>query len=200
MVRLLPWLPLLVAGLFVIGPALAGEKQEKRVQVKKETPAAPQDEGEEKLTPQQFLSRALDWSLSESDMAQKATAGAAADKVKEFARRLVDDHKKLTKRLLGLASEQKLGVVSGMSPEHKKALAQLLLARGNDFDRELLDYIVRSHEKAVKLFEQYARNTGADADARLRDLAKDVLPTLREHLRDARALRTAMFGKVGEKP
>jgi putative membrane protein len=199
MFRFLSWLVFLSAGLFVVFPDPAGEKQEKRVQVKKETAAAPQTKGDEKLTPQQFLVRAIDCCLSESDMAQKAASGASADKVKQFAQRLVDDHKKLTKRLMGVASDLKVGVVTGMSPEHKKAMAQMLLARGNDFDREFLNYVVRSHEKAVKLFEQCVRDKGADSDPRVRHLAEDILPSLRQHLKDARAIQSTMFGKDGEK-
>jgi putative membrane protein len=193
MIRSIPWLPLLAAGLLAVSPA--GEKQEKQVQVKKETPAAPQDKGEEKLTSQQFLARAIDLSLSETDLAQKATTGSSSDKVRQFAQKLVEEHRKLTKRLMGMAADLKLGVVAGMSPEYKKAMAQVLLSKGNDFDREFLNYVVRSHEKAVKLFEQCARDKGPDSDARVRHLADDALPALRQHLQDARALQSAMFGK-----
>jgi putative membrane protein len=200
MFRILSWVPVLPAlagALLILAPA--GEKQEKRVQVKKETPATPQDKGEEKLTPQQFLARAIDLSLSEMDLAQKAATGSSSDKVRQFAQKLVEDHKKLTKRLMGMANDMKLGVVAGMSPEYKKAMAQILLAKGNDFDHEFLNYVVRSHEKAVKLFEQCAREKGTDTDARVRHLADDALPGLRQHLQDARALQSSMFGKENEK-
>jgi putative membrane protein len=199
MTRFIPWPAFLAAGLCLVGPAPAGEKQEKQVQVKKESTAAPQDQGGDKLTRQQFVSRALDISLSETDMAQKAAAGASADKVKQFARQLVDDHKKLNRQLTDLADTLKLGVVAGLGAEHKKAMARMLLARGNDFDREFLTYAVRSHEKAVKLFEQAARDGGPEGDARIRDVAKESLPPLRRHLDDARALQSMMFGTGGEK-
>jgi putative membrane protein len=197
MIRSIPWLPLLAASLLAVPPA--GEKQEKQVQVKKETPAAPQAKGEEKLTPQQFLARAIDFSLSEMDLAQKAATGSSSDKVRQFAQKLVEDHRKLNKGLTGMASDLKLGVVAGMSPEYKKAMAQILLSKGNDFDREFLNYVVRSHEKAVKLFEQCARDKGPDTDARVRHLADDALPEVRQHLQDARALQSSMFGKEKEK-
>jgi putative membrane protein len=197
MIRSLSWLPVLAAGLLALGPA--GEKQEKQVQVKKEPATSPQDKGEDKLTPQQFLAKAIDCSLSEMDLAQKAATGSATDKVRQFAQKLVEDHRKLNKRLMGMASDLKLGVVAGMSPEHKKAMAQMLLAKGNDFDREFLNYVVRSHEKAVKLFEQCARDKGPDTDTRVRHLAEDALPALRQHLQDARALQSSMFGKENEK-
>ena len=195
MIRSIAWLPLL-ASLFVVIPT-PGEKQEKQIQVKKPTPPAPQDKGEEKLTPQEFVTKALDCCLSEADLAKKAAAGSATERVRQFAQRLADDHQKLSKRLAGAASDLKLGVVTGMSPEHKKAMAQMLLSKGNEFDRAFLTYIVQSHEKAVKLFERYAR--AKDGDAKVRQLAEDALPTLRQHLQDARALQTMMFGEKGDK-
>jgi putative membrane protein len=187
------WLPLVAAGLYIGVPSPTGERQEKQVQVKKETTAAPQDNGVEKVTPQQFLTQAIDCSLSETDMAQKAASGASTDRVRQFAQKLVDDHNKLTQRLMGAAKDLKLGVVTGMSPEHKKALARMLLSKGNEFDREFLSYIVKSHEKALKLFEQCAKAT--DGDANVHKLAEDSVPTLRQHLQDARTLQTQMFGK-----
>src|ERR1700722_19898037 len=98
MTRFIRLVPLTAVCFLLAGPAPAGEKQEKQVQVKKET-TAPQKE-QEKRTPTQFLTQAIDYNMSELDLAQKAASGAATEKVKKFAEQLVDDHRKLNKRLM----------------------------------------------------------------------------------------------------
>jgi putative membrane protein len=62
-----------------------------------------------------------------------------------------------------------------------------------DFDHDFMQQMVRDHEATVKLF----RTASADStlDANLRALAKKTLPTLEEHLADAKELE-AKLGKA----
>lgn len=64
-------------------------------------------------------------------------------------------------------------------------VAALRNASGAAFDRQYIALMVESHEKAVRDFEQYARN-GQDSD--LREFADDTVDTLRGHLDKARDL------------
>jgi putative membrane protein len=64
--------------------------------------------------------------------------------------------------------------------------------QGADFDREYLKQIIDCHDKAVTLFEREAK-TGTNADLKM--VAGGTLPKIKEHLKEARALRDGLKGK-----
>ena len=60
---------------------------------------------------------------------------------------------------------------------------------GASFDRAYVEYVIDEHEDAIELFEdQSARGT----DAELKAWAEAKLPTLREHLKIARDLKSKL--------
>jgi len=59
-----------------------------------------------------------------------------------------------------------------------------------DFNHDFMEQRVRDHEAAVKLFTTAADDTTLDPD--LRALATKTLPTLEEHLADARKLESKL--------
>src|SRR5262245_33418672 len=89
-------------------------------------------------TPQDFLIKALDCSLAEKGLAEKAATKATNQDVRQFAQRLADDHTKMNYDLMAMASDLKVAVAGGASKEHKEALLDLLKARGDEFDRKFI--------------------------------------------------------------
>jgi putative membrane protein len=61
---------------------------------------------------------------------------------------------------------------------------------GKDFDRNYMELMVEDHETAVELFESAADNETLDVD--LRSYAKRMLPTLRDHLKQAQAIESKL--------
>ncbi len=159
---------LLVAGLFLARAAAADQKPILSDKV-------PAD--------QEFLARALEDSVVEVQLGEKARDKTSNDRVKKFAQRMIGDHTKTRQELIDIAKDTKVGVVAGLSKEYRELLLRLIKADGADFDRAYMNHMVESHEKAVGLFESYAKD---GKNERLREFARKTLPTLREHLKMAR--------------
>jgi putative membrane protein len=120
---------------------------------------------------------------------QKAQNGA----VKEFARRMVDDHSKANDRLIGLAKEDGIAVPKEVDEEHKEMRQRLTTANGAEFDLAYLQGQVIEHQKTVQLLE-YEIGSGQDTD--LKSFAAEILPIVLQHLRAAQALQAEMTGKA----
>jgi len=59
---------------------------------------------------------------------------------------------------------------------------------GTEFDRAFIEHLTKSHEMGVQKFEQALRTLD---DAEVKAFAAGTLPTLRQHLQQARALSTS---------
>ena len=70
--------------------------------------------------------------------------------------------------------------------DHSTELNRLDSKSNDDFDKTYVADQVRGHEDAVAMLEDYAKNGD---DAKLKDFARQILPTVREHLARAKALR-----------
>ena len=158
----------LVAGLFLARAAAADQKPPI-------TDKVPAD--------QEFLAKALEDSVLEVQLAEKALDKSSNDRVKKFAQRMIDDHSKARQELMEIAKDMKLGVAAGLSQEYRELMLRLTKAEGAEFDRVYMNHMVEDHEKDVAEFESYAKNGKHD---RLRAFARKTLPTLREHLKMAR--------------
>ena len=137
------------------------------------------------LSKEEFLAKVIDCNVTETDLADKAVKNAQSEDVRKYAQRLVKDHTANKDKAVDLAKDLKIGVVTGLSAEHKEAMAKLLLATGKDFDRKFIQHMVRSHKKAVKMLEANAKGSASE---QVRAFAKNALPAIREHLDMARKL------------
>jgi putative membrane protein len=77
---------------------------------------------------------------------------------------------------------------NALDKEHQNLLQQLSSMTGARFEERFRTQQIDGHEKAVKLFESYAKN-GQNAD--LKRWAQSAIPMLENHLRDAKALPRA---------
>jgi len=132
-----------------------------------------------------FLAKALDLNARTLALAEKAVSNATRPEVKKFAQQMVDDHKQVEKDLLALASDTKIGVVTGLSSEHREALSKLTALKGDDFDRAFLTHMVRNHQEGIKLFETEGLK---QAHEPCRAMADRLLPHMRKHLKEAQSL------------
>lgn len=112
-------------------------------------------------------------------------AGSAA--VKSFGQRMVTDHTKAGAELAAIAKKLGMKVPADMSDKHKVEHKKLAGVKGAQFDEEYTKHMVHAHENAVTLFQKQAKSGEAKE---LRDFAAKTLPTLEEHLKMARELKS----------
>ena len=77
---------------------------------------------------------------------------ASDEKVKEYAQRLVSDHKTVNKALAENAARLKMAVMAGLDKETRTRLDMFAKLKGHELDSEYMQCMVEDHEKAIKLF------------------------------------------------
>ena len=135
-----------------------------------------------------FLREAAQGSAAEVALGRMAQEKGSSDAVKEFGKRMVDDHSKAAAELRQVAQMAKLDVRSDMPKRAKKAQDKLSKLSGADFDRAYAKMMVSDHKEDIKAFEREAHNGAVPA---VKDFAAKTLPALQEHLKLAEQLETS---------
>jgi putative membrane protein len=130
-----------------------------------------------------FVMKAAVGGMAEVQMGQTAESKAQNADVKAFGKRMVDDHGKANDELKSLATNKGLTLPAELDKEHKDAADHLASMSGKDFDKTYMSHMVADHEKDVKEFEKAAKDA---KDADIKSWASKTLPTLQDHLRQAK--------------
>lgn len=136
----------------------------------------------------EFVDKAGIIGKTELQASQLALDRSSNPHVKTFARKMLDDHDRMTTEL------QKLGARKGVPVQAKMlvdpAVTALRARTGRAFDT---GYVAiagpTAHEAAIKLYEAEARD---GHDPQLRAFAAAALPTLKAHLSAARELEKSV--------
>ncbi len=137
----------------------------------------------------QFLKDIFVQGHAEIAYSELAERRAANDKVKEFAREMVKEHKRCNEKLAQLLKDRKLAIVAGTEKQTKEEVARLSKLEGANFDRAYMDRMIQDHEKAVAMVQT---QTTAAVEADVRAFAKEALPTLKTHLERAKEIAKAL--------
>jgi len=130
-----------------------------------------------------FVREAAAGGAAEVELGKVAEEKATNEKVKEFGRRMVQDHSKAGDELKTLAAKKGVTVPSGPDAKSKAVMTKLSALSGPAFDKAYMKNMVADHEKDVAEFRKEA-NSGQDAD--IKQWAATTLPTLEEHLKIAK--------------
>ncbi|KPW37636.1 Uncharacterized protein ALO59_02993 [Pseudomonas amygdali pv. mellea] len=112
--------------------------------------------------------------------------GVSAD-VKKFAQQMVTDHTAANDKLAAIAKSKNLEL-SEDPILMDKAEAAILEMHKKSFDQAYANNQVIAHEQATKLYKEEAENGD---DPELKAFAKATLPTLEQHLEQAKKLAAA---------
>lgn len=134
---------------------------------------------------QQFISKAAVGGMAEVRMGKLAEQQATSPEVKDFGRRMVEDHGKADAQLQDLASKKKVAIPSDLDAMHKATYDRLSKLSGPAFDRAYMDEMLKDHRTDVAEFRIQSQ-TSTDPD--VKDFATKILPTLEQHLTTAESL------------
>ncbi|MBV9860358.1 MAG: DUF4142 domain-containing protein [Alphaproteobacteria bacterium] len=140
---------------------------------------------------QQFVDQAAAGGMAEVELGRMAREKAANRGVKAFGARMVADHTRVNNRLMAVAKRANMTPSPAPDPQQQSMRDQLASASGPDFDKQYIDGQVSMHQQTIQLFEGEVQG---GQDPRLRRLARETLPTLRAHLRQAEAIAKRMGG------
>ena len=145
---------------------------------------APESRGQLSAADYKFATTAIQGGTLEvtlGDLAQKSATQA----VKQFGKRMVDDHGKAGKQLTDLAAQKGAMLPVGISDEQQKEVDHLSLLTGPEFDRAYIAFMVRAHRANLKEFQRAAQGV---QDTDLKAFAANMVPTVQEHLSMAESL------------
>jgi len=143
----------------------------------------------EPTTDLEFLTRAIACEVAEVKCAEKAAKSASSEEVRRLAQTIADDHKKIREDLMGQAKRMKLGVVEGMSKEHREMYERLAKLDGKEFDREYVRSLVDGHEKSVKMYKKWAKDA---KESGVREAAEAAMTKSQDHLEKAKKLQATV--------
>ena len=126
--------------------------------------------------------------MAEVELAKLATERAKSDEVKKFAQRMVDDHTKAGDQLKSIAESKGIKLPVEMDAKDRALMNRLQKLNGAAFDRAYMQAMVSDHVKDVSEFKKEAN---AGRDQQFKSFASSTLPTLEEHLQQARQARQA---------
>lgn len=135
----------------------------------------------------EFVLDAAKGGLAEVELGKLAAERAQSDEVKKFAQRMVDDHTKANEQLKQIAERKSIKLPTDVDGKDKALMERLEKLNGPAFDRTYLNAMVNDHVKDVSEFK---REASAGRDPQVKSFAESTLPTLEEHLQQAKQTRT----------
>jgi putative membrane protein len=137
-------------------------------------------------SPSGFVNKAAVSGMAEVQLGKLALDKSQDADVRKFAERMVKDHGKANAELETIAKQKGMQVPKSLDSEHQQVVQELSGKSGAEFDASYAQHMVKDHDKAVALFE--AASKGGDAE--LAGFAQKTLPTLEEHQKMAKDLKS----------
>jgi putative membrane protein len=178
-----------------VGLSLAADtKSERKTDTKSE-----RKKSESKLSKddERFVKDAAAGGMMEVELGKMAAEKAASDQVKEFGRRMQEDHGKANAELKTIAANKGVELSKGVEGKHKKTIDRLSKLSGEEFDRQYMRAMVEAHEEDLKKFEREAEK-GKDPD--VKQFASKYAPVLKKHLELAKTTEQQVKKSVRPSP
>ncbi|MFC3199049.1 DUF4142 domain-containing protein [Parapedobacter deserti] len=136
-----------------------------------------------------FAVKAADAGLAEVELGKLAMEKAESQRVKDFAKKMVNDHQKANDELMTIATRHNITLPPAISRDQVDKQRKLRERSGAEFDKEYMDAMVDDHDKVVSLFEDAASDA---QNADLKAFASKTLPILKKHHEEAKAIRDSI--------
>ena len=130
-----------------------------------------------------FATNAASGGLAEVKLGELAQEKASSAAVKEFGKRMVNDHTKAGEKLKETARSENISLPTELKASDQAAYDRLAKLSGTEFDRAYMQMMVKDHEEDVAEFKKEA---SGGKDQALKSFAAETLPTLEDHLKEAK--------------
>lgn len=179
---------LLLAGVCVLVafPALAQTPSNQKAPAPPAPSSAPPAASQSASSASDFVKNAAISGMFEIQSSELAL-GKKVSADRQFAKRMIRDHKKADAELKHLVRAKHINVQipTKLDDEHQKMLDQLRGEKGSQFEKDYAQMQQQGHQQAVSLFQNYSQSGDNPA---LKQWAGKTLPTLQDHLSMAEKL------------
>ncbi len=141
-----------------------------------------------------FAKKAATGGMAEVKLGQLAQQKASNEQVKAFGERMETDHSKAGQQLNDAAARSNVILPAGLDAKNQASYDKLSKLSGPKFDREYMRAMVTDHEEDVADFK---REANAGKNPEIRDFASNTLPTLEDHLKQAREVAKSVGATTG---
>ena len=136
-----------------------------------------------------FARKAAQGGMAEVKLGQLAEERGSNPAVKNFGRRMVQDHSKANEQLKSATSKESIPLPNELDKSDQATFDRLSKLSGDAFDRAYARDMVRDHSKDVAEFQREAKK---GRDESIKNFAAQTLPTLQNHLDQARQMEQAV--------
>lgn len=175
---------LAVAAALALPPAVMAQQPAKPA--KTESQAKEQNKGGLAAGDRKFVMEAAHGGMAEVELGKLAAEKGSSDAVKQFGKRMADDHAKASDELKQFAQQKGVTLPMDLDAKHKQLRDRLAKLNGAEFDKAYANEMVKDHKKDVADFKKQAQSA---KDAELKSWASKTLPTLEDHLKQAQDMQ-----------
>jgi putative membrane protein len=130
-----------------------------------------------------FVREAIADNTLEIRLAQVAETKTTDPRVRQLARRLLDDHTAMQGQWIALAKRNGINMKPGIGPRHMEKVKRMERTSGGDFDKAYPTMLIQNNQDYVEYFQKEGKATHS---AQVRNQAESDLHTLRQHLIEAK--------------
>ncbi len=134
-----------------------------------------------------FMDNAAQGGMAEVELGQLAQEKGQSQEVKDFGKKMVDDHTQANDQLKQLASQKGVTLPTDLNVKDKATKAKLEKLSGDQFDQAYMRDMLTDHKKDVAEFQKESKSA---SDPELKSWAGQTLPTLQGHLKMAEEYAT----------
>ena len=107
---------------------------------------------------QQWVMTVAQGGMAEVELGRLASEKASNEQVKEFAKKMVDDHTKANDELKSIASTKNITLPNETDAKHKATMDRLSKLSGDAFDRAYIRDMLTDHRKDVNAFRTESKS------------------------------------------
>jgi len=144
---------------------------------------------------EQFAKKAAQGGMAEVKMGELAQEKWNNDAVKKFGQRMAQDHTKAGDELKQAAMKENITLPADLDAKDQATYDGLSKLSGPAFDRAYARDMVKDHQQDVAEFK---REASSGKNASIKSFAEQTLPTLEDHLKEAREMMQSIAGSSGK--
>lgn len=171
-----------IAALMFAAPAVA-QQQNQGQQQQQQQAQSQQKQGQLSQQDREFAKTAAAGGMLEVRLGEIAQEKAQNQQVKQFGQRMVEDHQQANDKLMTIVRDLKIDAPKNLPQDKQQTIQRFEGMEGQQFDKAYMQFMVEDHQKVIEAFNKEVEQ---GQNQELKSFAQNTLPTLEEHLNQAR--------------
>jgi putative membrane protein len=135
--------------------------------------------GQQASIDKMFIKKAMQGGLAQVQMGELTLKNSSNDQVKQFARKMIDDHTKLNEELRPIAQQLGVDIPSDISKKDKSLIGKMQGLSGPAYDQAYIKEMAKEHTQDQKDFRMEVSNS---QNVGVKNAALDGSKTISDHL------------------